>query len=75
MRLSERHSRIRAHDDEDTMRAALAFVRDHFGGDWERAAWYFDECGIIDRMGGTPQDNIFSVKTKTMRPIHLRSKQ
>lgn len=73
MRLAERHARLRAHDDPETVAVAHRFVVEYFGGDKERAAWFFDELAVKDRISGSG-DVFFSVRTKTHRPIHIRRK-
>jgi hypothetical protein len=74
MRLAERHARLRAHDDPETISSAYRWVVEHFGGDHIRAAWFFDELVAKTRVSGT-KDTFFSVKTKTRRSIHIRSEK
>ena len=43
MLLSEKHARLRAHDDLETVAVAHDFVVQHFGGDYNRASWFLNE--------------------------------
>jgi len=47
MDLAEKHARVRAHDDEATRIAFHQFVTEHFGGNYQRAVWFADECASM----------------------------
>jgi len=72
MSLAERHARVRAHDDAETVQSAHQWVVQYFGGDHVRAAWFFDELRDIIETGGR-ETKFFSVRTGTHRPIHIRN--
>jgi len=47
MELAEKHSRIRAVVDETARIEYHRFVVANFGGDYQRAAWFADECRVL----------------------------
>lgn len=47
MELAEKHSRIRATIDETARIEYHRLVVTHFGGDYQRAVWFADECRIL----------------------------
>lgn len=47
MELAEKHSRIRASVDEAARIGYHSLVVRHFGGDYQRAAWFADECRLL----------------------------
>lgn len=73
MLLSEKHARLRAHDDAETVAEAHHFVVRFFGGDTQRAAWFLDE--VAHRAGiDTERDTFYSIRNGRVKWHTLRSK-
>lgn len=72
MSLPERHSRIRAHEDVNTVMAADQFVTTYFGGEYDRAAWFLSELALME---GGRNAGMYSVKTGTVRTFYPRSEK
>lgn len=72
MLLSEKHARLRAHDDTDTVDAAHRFVVSFFGGDYQRATWFLDE--VAHRAGiESERDTFYSIRNGRVKWHTLRS--
>lgn len=72
MLLNEKHARLRAHDDADTVASAHDFVVRFFGGDFQRAAWFMDE--VAKRTGIDSERNTFySIRNGRVKWHTLRS--
>ena len=68
MSLAEKHARVRAQDDVNTVLAADQFVVDYFGGDYQRAAWFLDE---LANMEGGRSANLYSVRAGAKVPAYF----
>lgn len=73
MILSERHARLRAHDDQEAVVVANDFVRENFGGDFERAAWFLDEVALMQRIS-QDRNQLYSIRNGRVKWHSLRSK-
>lgn len=72
MLLSEKHARLRAHDDQETVAEAHHFVVRFFGGDNERAAWFMDEVALMKRVS-QDRSQFYSIRNGRVKWHTLRS--
>lgn len=75
MLLSEKHSRLRAHDDDDTKAALNEFVIEHFGGDHQRLAWFLDEVVLNRKWNNRDSGKFYSTRHGLIGFSSLREAQ